>query len=433
MGQGPGKNRPTSQLESFGWKILEPDIHLPDYGSYHDFVSARRPSGVLPKMVMLSRVAVGSAAVVPATALTVGRSSFRIPAGVSIFPSGEGLSSRELEEAISGIETVSRDYPLHCAAARAFAKTHFDAAKVCAVSSMNIPYLESALILVGHGSTLNVDSSARRMPTHVPFRRSAEFSARLPAVSGKRNPPCGKSSEWWKAMWSTWCPFSSAKGISPGRSSPAELGLQGTPTRLGSREIFYCDPVGEPSESDEALLRRTRDSRSRRTPATTASFIVGHGTDLDDNSARAAKEQAARIRALGKYAPVVSSYMEEPPWIADWDKASSQSNVVIVPFFIADGLHSYQDIPVLIGIDFQPEPAVNQTDIFRRNPYELRGKKLFYASAIGTEPMMAEVILDQVAACVARNEVKGTNGQFRRPQRMTRSASSKIYFVLLPN
>ena len=96
--------------------------------------------------------------------------------------------------------------------------------------------------------------------------------------------------------------------------------------------------------------------------------------------------------------------MEEPPWIADWDKVSSQSNVVIVPFFIADGLHSYQDIPVLIGIETEPGPAANQTDIFRRNPYELRGKKLFYASAIGTEPMMAEVILDQVAACVARSQ-----------------------------
>ena len=155
---------------------------------------------------------------------------------------------------------------------------------------------------------------------------------------------------------------------------------------------------------EHADLRRARDIAPDVPPATTSLFIVGHGTDLNDNSARAAKEQAARIRALGKYAQVVSSYMEEPPWIADWDKASSQSNVVIVPFFIADGLHSYQDIPVLIGIETQPEPAVNQTDIFRRNPYELRGKKLFYASAIGTEPMMAEVILDQVAACVARNQ-----------------------------
>jgi sirohydrochlorin cobaltochelatase len=91
--------------------------------------------------------------------------------------------------------------------------------------------------------------------------------------------------------------------------------------------------------------------------------------------------------------------MEEPPWIADWDKISNQPNVVIVPFFIANGLHSYQDIPVLIGIQAEAGAVPSRDEIFRRNPYELRGKKLFYASAIGTEPMIAEVILDQVEAC----------------------------------
>jgi sirohydrochlorin cobaltochelatase len=94
--------------------------------------------------------------------------------------------------------------------------------------------------------------------------------------------------------------------------------------------------------------------------------------------------------------------MEGPPLIADWDKLSNQPNVVIVPFFIADGLHSYQDIPVLIGIEAEPGPAASEAEVFRRNPYELRGKKLFYASAIGTEPMIAEVILDQVEALVRR-------------------------------
>ena len=76
--------------------------------------------------------------------------------------------------------------------------------------------------------------------------------------------------------------------------------------------------------------------------------------------------------------------------------------MVIVPFFIADGLHSYQDIPVLIGLEAVAGPAASEAQIFRRNPYHLRGKKLFYASAIGTEPMLAEVILDQVAAAAAR-------------------------------
>jgi sirohydrochlorin cobaltochelatase len=42
--------------------------------------------------------------------------------------------------------------------------------------------------------------------------------------------------------------------------------------------------------------------------------------------------------------------------------------------------------------------------VFRRNPYRLHGKKLFYASAIGTEPMIADVILDQVLAAAGGNQ-----------------------------
>ena len=96
--------------------------------------------------------------------------------------------------------------------------------------------------------------------------------------------------------------------------------------------------------------------------------------------------------------------MEEPPLIADWHKISTQPHVVIVPFFIADGLHSYQDIPVLIGIESGQGLAASQSDVFRHNPHVIHGKKLFYASAIGTEPMIAEVILDQVAAAATSSQ-----------------------------
>ena len=183
---------------------------------------------------------------------------------------------------------------------------------------------------------------------------------------------------------------------------PRELELEGSNTLREGRMIHYCDPVGSH-------------------PRITSLFIVGHGTDLNDNSARAAKEQAARIQSLGEYAQVVSSYMEEPPLIADWDKLSNQPNVVIVPFFIADGLHSYQDIPVLIGIEAEPGPAASQAEVFRRNPYELHGKKLFYASAIGTEPMIAEVILDQVEALVRRQPAANQIGSNCPPASSTYS------------
>jgi sirohydrochlorin cobaltochelatase len=67
-----------------------------------------------------------------------------------------------------------------------------------------------------------------------------------------------------------------------------------------------------------------------------------------------------------------------------------------VPFFISDGLHSYEDIPVLLGIQSESTGAASQQEIFRRNPYLLNGRTLYYANAIGTDPMMAEIILEMV-------------------------------------
>jgi sirohydrochlorin cobaltochelatase len=76
-----------------------------------------------------------------------------------------------------------------------------------------------------------------------------------------------------------------------------------------------------------------------------------------------------------------------------------------VPFFISDGLHSYEDIPRLLGMvvarvvdrdqpGSQP-PATGHGEIFRQNPYAIYGRKLFYAPSIGTDPGFADIILEQ--------------------------------------
>jgi sirohydrochlorin cobaltochelatase len=148
----------------------------------------------------------------------------------------------------------------------------------------------------------------------------------------------------------------------------------------------------------ELLLQRAADIAPGVPPEETTLYIVGHGTNLNDNSAVAAKREVERIRETGRYAQVLNAYMEEEPLISKWDEYASQPNVVVVPFFIADGLHSYQDIPVLLGIEQEVGAAASQRDVFRHNPHHLRGRTLFYASAIGTEPLFAEIILDQVAA-----------------------------------
>jgi sirohydrochlorin cobaltochelatase len=90
--------------------------------------------------------------------------------------------------------------------------------------------------------------------------------------------------------------------------------------------------------------------------------------------------------------------MEEAPLVSDWARLTDSPNVVVVPFFISDGLHSYQDIPVLLGIEPGPTAAASQRAIFRRNPHHLQGRALYYASAIGTDPQFAEIIVEQARA-----------------------------------
>lgn len=179
---------------------------------------------------------------------------------------------------------------------------------------------------------------------------------------------------------------------------PRELELTGSLTQREGKTVKYCEPVGNHPRMTEALLLRAREVAPGVDPQTVSLFIVGHGTGLNDNSAVAAKAQVNLIESMNLYGEVLSAYMEEAPLISDWDKLSKCPNVVVVPFFIADGLHSYEDIPVLLGFEKETGKAASQAEVFRRNPYHLRGKTLYYASAIGTEPMMADVILDQVAA-----------------------------------
>ena len=125
-----------------------------------------------------------------------------------------------------------------------------------------------------------------------------------------------------------------------------------------------------------------------------ALLIVAHGTSLNDNSAVAAKEQVEKIQRLGRYAEVLNVYMEEPPLVSDWANLAKSKNVVVVPFFISDGLHSYEDIPALLGINAGTQ-----------GPHELHGRAIFYSTALGTDSRFADVIIEQAATFDQRKQV----------------------------
>lgn len=258
---------------------------------------------------------------------------------------------------------------------------------------------DSALVIIGHGSTVNPDSSA---PTfdHAAALRARGVFGEVHCAFWKEEPSCRQVLHMVDRDDIYVVPNFISEGYFTKTVIPRELDLAGPVTQRGGRVVKYCEPVGNDARMTELLLRRAAEIAPGIDPARTSLFIVGHGTNLNDNSAAAAKREVERIAARGLYAEVRSAYMEEEPLIAKWDEYSTQPNVVVVPFFISDGLHSYEDIPVLLGLASESPGAASAggKEVFARNPYHLRRRTLFYASAIGTEPLFAEVILQRVSA-----------------------------------
>ncbi|HEX8312768.1 MAG TPA: CbiX/SirB N-terminal domain-containing protein [Chthoniobacteraceae bacterium] len=255
----------------------------------------------------------------------------------------------------------------------------------------------SALVLVGHGSTVNPDSSGPTYDHAEEILRRGVFGE-VYCAFWKEEPSLRQVLHMIDCDDIYVVPNFISEGYFTRTVIPRELELTGPVTQRDGRTIKYCEPAGSHPRMTELLLRRAADIAPGVSPEKTTLYIVGHGTNLNDNSAVAAKREVERIRETGRYAQVLNAYMEEEPLISKWDEYASQANVVVVPFFIADGLHSYQDIPVLLGIEQEVGAAASQREIFRHNPHHLRGRTLFYASAIGTEPLFAEIVLDQVAA-----------------------------------
>jgi sirohydrochlorin cobaltochelatase len=270
-------------------------------------------------------------------------------------------------------------------------------------------FSDAALVLIGHGSTVNADS-ARPTFQHADALRKRGLFAQVREAFWKQEPYV------WQVLRGVFAPrvFIVPLFISEGYFTeevlPRELGLcrSGDTSfarmlRRGSQTLHYCGPVGTHPSMTEVLLARARDIVQTypfpHAPKTseTALFIAGHGTGNNENSRQAIEQQAGLIRDRRLYAEVHAVYMEEEPRIADCTRLADVKNIVMVPFFISDGLHSYEDIPMMLGV---PKPIVRQRikqgQPTWRNPTERDGKRIWYTAAIGSEPHLPDVILERV-------------------------------------
>ncbi len=248
-------------------------------------------------------------------------------------------------------------------------------------------------MIVGHGSTVNADSSAPTLAHAAEIRRRGIF-AEVASCFWKEEPSLRDALLLFQApsIREVYVvPNFISEGYFTQTVIPRELELTGRlTTRLDGQLWKYCEPVGNHPSMTNLLLDRARAAAPDVPEAETSLLIVGHGTGLNDNSAVAAKREVEKIRALDRYGAVLNVYMEETPLVADWAKLTQTPHVVVVPFFISDGLHSDEDIPQLLGIEGTRSAA--------QNPHRLRGRSLYYTRAIGTEARFADIIVAQAKA-----------------------------------
>jgi sirohydrochlorin cobaltochelatase len=280
------------------------------------------------------------------------------------------------------------------------------------VNDVNVPtedFSDAALVLVGHGSTLNAGSSAPTYQHADELRRRGIF-AQVAECFWKLEPSIAGVLRGVFAPRVFVVPLFISEGYFTEEVIPRELGLQTNDQadfsrvqKRGPQTLYYCGPIGTHDSMTNVILARAQEIVKKfpfpraPKPKETALFIAGHGTTNNENSRKAIERQVEIIRARNIYAEVHPVFMEEEPRIGDCYRMASVKNLVMVPFFISDGLHSFEDIPMMLG---EPERVVRErlksSQPTWRNPTEKHGRLVWYSPSIGSEPLIAEVILERV-------------------------------------
>jgi sirohydrochlorin cobaltochelatase len=264
-----------------------------------------------------------------------------------------------------------------------------------------------ALIIVAHGSHLNADSSAPTFDHADTIRATGAFDE-VREGFWKEEPSFREVLRTVESDEVYVVPLFVSEGYFTEEVIPRELRLDdwdpeawdsdGTSATHATLEatdvdkaVHYCGPVGTHEAMSDVIVRRAESVTGD--PDVGDGFglaVVGHGTERNENSAKAIEYHADRIAGMDRFDEVEALFMDEDPEVDDVTDFFDSDDIVVVPLFIADGYHTQEDIPEDMGL----------TDDYREGwdtPAEVDGHRIWYSGAVGTEPLMADVVLERAA------------------------------------
>jgi len=273
-------------------------------------------------------------------------------------------------------------------------------------------FSDATLVVLGHGTTQN-PGSERPVFQHAAELRRRGIFRHVHEAFWKQPPQLNEVLSSLKSPRAFIVPMFISEGYFASEVIPRELGFSNKSTISHQYStIHYCQPVGTHDRMTDVILGRAKEvveqfpfPRAPK-PKDTTLFIAGHGTERNEQSRQSVDRQVALIRDKRIYADVQAVFMDEAPRIRDCYSLTQTRNLVVVPFFISDGLHTVEDIPVLLG---EPERLVKERlaagQPTWRNPSERHGRLAWYSPAVGSAPLVADVILERVREEVFRTKL----------------------------
>ncbi|THE64392.1 hypothetical protein D8Y22_13350 [Salinadaptatus halalkaliphilus] len=262
-----------------------------------------------------------------------------------------------------------------------------------------------ALVVAAHGSHLNPDASS---PTYAHADAIRETSAfdEVREAFWKEEPHFREVVRTLESEEVFVVPLFISEGYFTEQVIPRELRLEGWDPALWNSDgtdasqvtleatdvektIHYCGPVGTHDAMTDVIVERAESVTGDPDVGDGVGLaVVGHGTERNENSAKAIEYHTERIRTRDRFAEVKALFMDEEPEVDDVTDYFESDDVVLVPLFIADGYHTQEDIPEDVGL----------TDDYRTGwdvPAAVDGHRVWYAGAVGTEDLLASVLLER--------------------------------------
>ena len=248
-----------------------------------------------------------------------------------------------------------------------------------------------ALVIVGHGSHLNEDSSLPVYEHAGRIRETGEFDEVVECF-WKEEPSMRHVLDTIESEDVYVVPAFISEGYFTQQVIPRELGLEGPLSRKGEKTVRYAGPLGTFEEMPDVILERTEDlMRGKEVSGRTALVLLGHGTDLNKNSGGVIYLNAGRIRERGIYDLVEVGFLDQDPQIGDVVDRIEAENVILIPLFIAEGWHTRETIPEDLGLT---------GDVTLRPD-----KTIFYGAPVGTHPSMANLIVARARGTMTEQPV----------------------------